>query len=106
MTSFIGLIPLLFGQGEVGKEILHPMVRCRFRWNGSHNLLDQLVTPASFIDLVEGSMEARGITHDAVACSRSLTLLLTNPLRDTCKFSVEIRAPIPRSLQPLRDCLQ
>ncbi len=25
MTSFVGLLPLLFGAGDTGKEILHPL---------------------------------------------------------------------------------
>ncbi|MBM3964939.1 MAG: efflux RND transporter permease subunit, partial [Planctomycetes bacterium] len=48
MTSFIGLIPLLFGAGDTGKEILHPLALVVFGGMLSSTLLDQLVTPALF----------------------------------------------------------
>jgi Cu/Ag efflux pump CusA len=48
MTSFIGLIPLLFGYGEPGKEILYPLSVVVFGGMLASTLLDQLVTPALF----------------------------------------------------------
>jgi CzcA family heavy metal efflux pump len=48
MTSFIGLTPLLFGAGQTGKEILHPLAIVVFGGMLSSTLLDQLVTPALF----------------------------------------------------------
>ncbi|MFO1065877.1 MAG: efflux RND transporter permease subunit [Pirellulales bacterium] len=48
MTSFIGLIPLLFGYGEPGKEILYPLSVVLFGGMLASTLLDQLVTPALF----------------------------------------------------------
>ena len=48
MTSFVGLIPLLFGYGEPGKEILYPLSLVLFGGMIASTLLDQLVTPALF----------------------------------------------------------
>lgn len=49
MTSFIGLIPLLFGAGEAGKEILHPLAIVLFGGMLVSTILDQLVTPSLFL---------------------------------------------------------
>lgn len=48
MTSFIGLLPLLFGAGQTGKEILHPLAIVVFGGMLASTLLDQIVTPALF----------------------------------------------------------
>lgn len=48
MTSFVGLIPLLFGYGEPGKEILYPLSVVLLGGMIASTLLDQLVTPALF----------------------------------------------------------
>ena len=47
-TSFIGLLPLLFGAGQTGKEILHPLALVVFGGMLTSTLLDQIVTPALF----------------------------------------------------------
>lgn len=47
-TSFIGLLPLLTGAGQTGKEILHPLAVVVFGGMISSTLLDQIVTPALF----------------------------------------------------------
>lgn len=47
-TSFIGLLPLLFGAGQTGKEILYPLALVVFGGMLASTLLDQLVTPALF----------------------------------------------------------
>jgi Cu/Ag efflux pump CusA len=47
-SSFIGLLPLLFGAGQTGKEILYPLALVVFGGMVSSTLLDQLVTPALF----------------------------------------------------------
>ena len=47
-TSFVGLVPLLFGAGQSGKEILYPLALVVFGGMLSSTLLDQLVTPALF----------------------------------------------------------
>jgi Cu/Ag efflux pump CusA len=48
ITSFIGLLPLLFGAGQTGKEILHPLALVVFGGMLTSTLLDQIVTPALF----------------------------------------------------------
>ncbi|MFO0917823.1 MAG: efflux RND transporter permease subunit, partial [Planctomycetaceae bacterium] len=47
-TSVIGLLPLLFGAGQTGKEILYPLALVVFGGMLTSTLLDQLVTPALF----------------------------------------------------------
>lgn len=48
MTSFIGLLPLLFGAGQSGKEILYPLAVVVFGGMFASTILDQIVTPALF----------------------------------------------------------
>ncbi|MEX0726431.1 MAG: efflux RND transporter permease subunit [Planctomycetaceae bacterium] len=48
MTSFIGLLPLLFGAGQTGKEILYPLALVVFGGMMTSTILDQVVTPALF----------------------------------------------------------
>ena len=48
-TSFIGLLPLLFGAGQTGKEILYPLALVVFGGILTSTMLDQLVTPALFL---------------------------------------------------------
>lgn len=48
MTSFIGLLPLLFGNGQTGKEILYPLAVVVFGGMLASTILDQIVTPALF----------------------------------------------------------
>jgi CzcA family heavy metal efflux pump len=47
-TSFVGLLPLLLGAGQTGKEILHPLSIVVFGGMLSTTILDQLVTPALY----------------------------------------------------------
>jgi len=47
-TSFIGLLPLLFGAGQTGKEILYPLALVVFGGMLTSTILDQVVTPALF----------------------------------------------------------
>jgi len=48
-TSIIGLLPLLFGAGQTGKEILYPLALVVFGGMFTSTILDQLVTPALFL---------------------------------------------------------
>ena len=48
MTTFIGLLPLLFGAGQTGKEILYPLTVVVFGGMLTSTMLDQIVTPALF----------------------------------------------------------
>lgn len=48
-TSFIGLLPLLFGAGQTGKEILYPLALVVFGGMLTSTILDQVVTPALFL---------------------------------------------------------
>jgi CzcA family heavy metal efflux pump len=48
MTSFVGLVPLLFGYGEPGKEILYPLSVVLFGGMIASTALDQIVTPSLF----------------------------------------------------------
>ncbi|MEY4568485.1 MAG: Cobalt-zinc-cadmium resistance protein CzcA, partial [Planctomycetota bacterium] len=48
VTSFIGLLPLLSGAGETGKEMLYPLSVVVFGGMLASTLLDQWVTPALF----------------------------------------------------------
>lgn len=47
-TSVIGLLPLVLGAGQTGKEILYPLALVVFGGMLTSTLLDQLVTPALF----------------------------------------------------------
>ena len=47
-TSFVGLLPLIMGAGQTGKEILYPLALVVFGGMLTSTLLDQLVTPALF----------------------------------------------------------
>lgn len=48
MTSFIGLLPLLFSADQTGKEILYPLALVVFGGMLASTILDQVVTPALF----------------------------------------------------------
>jgi CzcA family heavy metal efflux pump len=58
MTSFIGLLPLLFGAGQTGKEILYPLSVVVFGGMLASTILDQLVTPALFYKFGRGVFRA------------------------------------------------
>lgn len=64
LTSFIGLMPLLFGADQSGKEILHPLAVVVFGGMLASTLLDQLVTPALFYKFGSGTEAVRQSTAD------------------------------------------
>jgi Cu/Ag efflux pump CusA len=70
MTSFIGLLPLLFGAGQTGKEILFPMALVVFGGMLTSTILDQVVTPALFYKfgrhVYKPSETIRPDTHNSV----------------------------------------
>lgn len=67
LTSFVGLLPLLFGAGEPGKEILHPLAVVVFGGMLASTILDQLVTPALFYRFGrKGAWNKREAEQDAV----------------------------------------
>jgi len=63
-TSFIGLLPLLFGADQPGKEILHPLAVVVFGGMLGSTLLDQVVTPALFFAFGRGLAERLSTTGE------------------------------------------
>jgi CzcA family heavy metal efflux pump len=66
-TSIIGLLPLLFGAGQTGKEILYPLALVVFGGMFTSTLLDQLVTPALFYKFGKSIEPAAEKTKTTVA---------------------------------------
>jgi len=64
MTSFVGLVPLLFGYGEPGKEILYPLSVVLFGGMLASTILDQVVTPALFLLFGTSSVKNPQGSHD------------------------------------------
>ena len=67
-TSFIGLLPLLFGAGQTGKEILYPLALVVFGGMLTSTILDQVVTPALFLKFgrrsgAHGTLEYKVSSH-------------------------------------------
>ena len=78
-TSFFGLLPLLFGAGQPGKEILYPLAVVVFGGMLGSTLLDQIVTPALFMLFGErvanaaraGGSDRRGAADHSMASTAS-----------------------------------
>jgi CzcA family heavy metal efflux pump len=76
MTSFVGLLPLLFGAGQTGKEILYPLTVVVFGGMLASTILDQIVTPALFFKfggrVFEQSRANAAADHDLEALANKL----------------------------------
>ena len=70
-TSFIGLLPLLFGADQPGKEILHPLAVVVFGGMLGSTLLDQVVTPALFFAFGRGLAERLSSTGEEADIERA-----------------------------------
>ncbi len=57
LAAGLALLPLLFGAGEPGREILHPVAVTIFGGLVSSTLLDTLLTPVLFLKFGRGSLE-------------------------------------------------
>jgi Cu/Ag efflux pump CusA len=66
MTSFIGLIPLLFGHGEPRKEILYPLSIVLVGGMLASTILDQVVTPALFLLFDRPDNQRESFAPDAI----------------------------------------
>jgi HME family heavy-metal exporter len=57
LCAGLALVPLLFGAGEPGREILHPVAVTIFGGLISSTLLDTILTPVLFLKLGEKPLE-------------------------------------------------
>ena len=57
LSAGLGLTPLLFGAGEPGREVLHPVAVTIFGGLVSATLLDTLLTPVLFLLLGRKPLE-------------------------------------------------
>lgn len=64
-TSFIGLLPLLFGAGQTGKEILYPLALVVFGGMLTSTILDQVVTPALFFKFGRKVYQPKAVTQES-----------------------------------------
>lgn len=99
-TSFIGLLPLLFGAGQTGKEILYPLALVVFGGMLTSTLLDQIVTPALFFKFGRKVYERRyvAIPTARVATTPTATSAEEVPpsnASDAAKSDLEIRESLP-----------
>lgn len=81
MTSFIGLLPLLFGAGQTGKEILYPLALVVFGGMLTSTILDQVVTPALFFKFGRKVYQhsPTAIAGDASSLPVSAEIAMTTP---------------------------
>lgn len=68
-TSFIGLLPLLFGAGQTGKDILYPLALVVFGGMLTSTILDQVVTPALFLKFGRRSGAYGTLEHVLRTCA-------------------------------------
>jgi HME family heavy-metal exporter len=57
LCAGLALVPLLFGAGEPGREILHPVAVTIFGGLISSTLLDTLLTPVLFLKFGQRPLE-------------------------------------------------
>lgn len=79
MTSFIGLLPLLFGAGQTGKEILYPLALVVFGGMLTSTILDQVVTPALFFKFGRKVYEHSAVPTATISPSVLITTAVTVP---------------------------
>ena len=80
MTSFIGLLPLLFGAGQTGKEILYPLALVVFGGMLTSTILDQVVTPALFFKFGRRVYEHSPVTILGVSELASVMAVTPTPI--------------------------
>jgi Cu/Ag efflux pump CusA len=95
MTSFIGLLPLLFGAGQTGKEILYPLALVVFGGMLTSTILDQVVTPALFFKFGRKVYE-----HKQRDSNRIETSETSNPVGDHAS-SPAVPSAVDPQQQPL-----
>ncbi len=69
LSAGLALVPLLFGAGEPGREILHPVAVTIFGGLVSSTLLDTLLTPVLFLKFGRAPLERILATRER-ACRR------------------------------------
>jgi HME family heavy-metal exporter len=70
LSAGLALIPLLFGAGEPGREILHPVAVTIFGGLVSATLLDAVLTPLLFRRFGRPALERLLAERDALPAGR------------------------------------
>jgi HME family heavy-metal exporter len=67
LSAGLALVPLLFGAGEPGREILHPVAVTIFGGLISSTMLDTLLTPVLFLRFGRKPLERILATREAAS---------------------------------------